>query len=466
MTHKRTETDVAVIGGGPGGYAAAFRAAALGLDVALVSDEETLGGACLKRGCIPSKALLSLSDLIEETDHAADRGLHFRAPRIDLAGIREWKSGLVDTLTGGLDKLAGKKGVEVFNGRARFSDGNTLSVEGGDTATIAFRHAVIATGSRPNPLPGLEFREGGRIMDSAGALELADIPDKLLVVGGGYVGLELGTVYAALGSRVTLAEATDRLMGNADRDLVEPLEKRLQNIFQAIHYNTEVTEARETRKKVRVVLEGRKKARREFDRVLVAVSRSPNSEDLGLDDAGVETDDDGFIRVDHRRRTSTDHIYAIGDVAGGMLLAHEAMFEGKVAAEVIAGQPAAYDVRAVPAVVYTHPQVAWCGLTEKEAESAGREVEVVRFPWRASGRALTMGAGDGFTKLILDTRDGRVLGVGMVGAGAEGLIAEGVHALEMGATARDLALTMHPHPTLSETLGEAAELFLGAATHL
>lgn len=459
-------TDVAVIGAGPGGYAAAFEAAAQGLDVTLISDEERLGGVCLLRGCIPSKTLLHLTELLQATQAAEAMGIAFARPNIDLEALRQWKDEIVIKLTDGLAELCRQRGVRLVRARARFAGDQRLYLEGAERETLHYRHAIIATGTRPTALPDVDFSQGERIMDSTGALALEAIPKSLLVVGGGYVGLEMGMVYQALGSRVTLVEMADRLMANADEDLVKPLADNATALFDEVRMNTRVSTLKATQKQVRVTLEGDDgKQDKNFERVLIAVGRQPNTQDLGLDETSVTCDDKGFIDVDERRRTRDEHIYAIGDVAGGMLLAHEAMHEGKVAARVIAGQPAAFDARAVPAVVFTTPQVAWCGLTEQQAERDGVDIKTLRFPWQASGRALSMGAEDGMTKLIVEPRSGRVLGMGVVGPQAESLIAEGVLAVEMGAVAEDLALSVHPHPTLSETVGECAELFLGQSTH-
>jgi dihydrolipoamide dehydrogenase len=469
------ETQVLVLGDGPGGYAAAFRAADLGLDVTLVSTEARIGGVCLLRGCIPSKALLQLAELSFSTREAAEMGLDFgldgRGPRWQLEQVRDWTNGIVERLTDGLAELCERRGIQRIRARGSFAGPRRLLLANSDYSSVEFEHAIIATGSRPLAPPGIELdpdaRPFGRIMDSSGALALADAPQRLLVVGGGYVGLELGSVYAAAGSRVTLVEMADRLLPGADADLVRPLHDRLARLFDAIRLDTRVDGADENAEQVQVRLsgpDGDEQAR--FERVLVAIGRRPNSDDLGLDAAGVDTDDAGYIQVDAERRTSAGHIFAIGDVAGGQQLAHKAMYDGKIAAEVIAGRPAAFDARAVPAVIYTDPQIAWCGLTETDAEQQGIEVAVSRFRWRASGRALTMGAAAGFTKLVLAPETGRVLGFGAVGRGAEGLVAEAMLAVEMGALAEDLALGIHPHPTLSETLGEAAERFLGLPTHL
>ncbi|WP_217631926.1 dihydrolipoyl dehydrogenase [Thiohalomonas denitrificans] len=462
MGELPVKTDLLVIGGGPGGYAAAFRAADLGLDVTLVSDEPP-GGVCLLRGCIPSKTLLYLAELLEASRAAESMGLRFGEPQIDLEGIGRWRDKVIGQLTRGLEGLCRKRGVQLIRGRAHFEGPERVRLEHSDVAAIDFRHAIIATGSRPRMPPGVEA--GGRIMDSTAALTLPDIPERLLAVGGGYVGLEMGTVYAALGSRVTVVQSQDRLLPPVDDDLVKPLVRKLEKQFEAIHYNTRATGLEIGDETVQVTLSGDVESTERFDRVLVAIGRVPNIEGLNLEATGVETDRRGAIQTDEQRRTAEPNIFAIGDVAGGALLAHKAMHEGKVAAEAIAGQPAAFDARAIPAVVYTDPQIAWCGLTEGEAQSAGTRVRVDRFPWNASGRALSMGAGEGMTKVISDPENGRVLGVGIVGRDAEALIAEGVLAIEMGAVAEDLARCIHPHPTLSETLGEAAELTLGGSTH-
>ncbi|EPC04414.1 hypothetical protein L861_03570 [Litchfieldella anticariensis FP35 = DSM 16096] len=459
-------TDVAVIGGGPGGYAAAFEAAAHGLDVTLISDEERIGGVCLLRGCIPSKTLLHVTELLHATQHADSMGIAFEPPRIDPEALRKWKDEVIVKLTDGLAALCQQRGVRLVQARARFAGNHQLRLEGAERDTLGYGHAIIATGSRPTALPDVDFAASDRIMDSTDALALKEIPKSLLVVGGGYIGLEMGMVYQALGSRVTLVEMADRLMANADPDLVEPLATKCDKLFESVQLNTKVAGLKETRRQVKATLESDDSSQdRHFERVLVAVGRQPNTDELGLDQTDVEYDDEGFIQVDAQRQTRDDKIYAIGDVTGGMLLAHEAMHEGKVAAKAIAGKSAAFDVRAVPAVVFTAPQLAWCGLTEQQAKQDDIEIKTLRFPWQASGRALSMGAEDGMTKWIVEPESGRILGMGIVGPQAESLIAEGVLAVEMGAVAEDLALTVHPHPTLSETIGECAELFLGQATH-
>jgi dihydrolipoamide dehydrogenase len=394
-------------------------------------------------------------------------GISFGKPQIDLAGLRDWKGRVIDKMANGLVSLSERRGVQLINGRAEFESSDTVRLTDSEVSRIKFRHAVLATGSRPIPFPGTQFKTGSKIMSSTGALALTDIPERLLVLGGGYVGLELGTVYAALGSRVTLVEFMDRLLPGVDQDLVQPLNKRLKSIFDQIHLKTKVISLAENDSRVDVTLEGDvDNPQQSFDRVLVAIGRSPASQGIGLENTKVKLDDKGFIIVDEQMRTSDDRIFAVGDVAGGMMLAHKATREGKIAAEVIAGQPSAFDVRAIPAVVYTDPQIAWCGLTEEDARREGRSVNVQRFPWKFSGRATTMGAPEGLTKILVDPDSGRILGVGIAGRDTEGLISEGVLAVEMGALAEDMALSIHPHPTLSETEGEAAEIFLGTATHI
>lgn len=466
MTDKELpqSTDLLVIGAGPGGYAAAFEGVQLGLDVTLVNEEDALGGVCLRRGCIPSKTLLHLNELVHSAEAAAKVGLSYNPPSVDLDTIREHKDKVINQLTSGVGQLCKQRGVRVLQARASFIDASLVQLDGPVSGQLAFANCIIATGSRPTALPGMEF--GERIMSSTEALDLVDIPDSLLVIGGGYIGLELGMVYQALGTKITLAEGTDRLMPGADADLVKPLAQAVEKCFEAIHLNTQVSDLQASNDEVRVILDtGDDALDQRFDRVLVAVGRTPNTDDLGLDNAGVDCDDHGLIKVDAARRTSADHIHAIGDAAGGQMLAHEAMHEGKVAARAIAGQNAVFDARAVPAVVFTDPQVAWCGLTEGDLDDTTRNVKILRYPWQASGRAISMGAANGMTKLLVDADTGRVLGVGMVGSQAESLIAEAVLAIEMGATAEDMAAAIHPHPTLSETLGEGAELLFGQATH-
>jgi dihydrolipoamide dehydrogenase len=467
MGELEQECEVLVIGSGPGGYAAAFRAADLGLDVTMVDPARRPGGVCLYNGCIPSKTFLFLSELIHDARRAESMGIAFGKPRIDLKALREWKGKVIDTMANGLVSLSKRRGVQLLQGRAQFESSEKVRLSDAEVSHIKFQHAIVATGSRPIAFPGSPFKPGGRIMSSTGALALADVPQSLLIIGGGYVGLELGTVYAALGSRVNLVELQDRLMAGVDADLVRPLEQRLSAIFETIRLRTKVASMKETAGGVEVVFEGEgEKAEQRFDRVLVAIGREASSEDLGLEKTGVELDQRRFIKVDDQQRTSAERIFAVGDVAGGVMLAHKASREGKVAAEVIGGRPSAFDVRAIPAVVYTDPQIAWCGLTEEQAKKENIPVQVQRFPWKFSGRATTMGAPEGLTKIIADPQTGRILGVGIVGRDTEGLISEGVLAIEMGALAEDMALSIHPHPTLSETEGEAAELYLGSATHI
>ena len=465
MGELPVEAEVLVIGGGPGGYAAAFRAADLGLDVTLVTDEPQLGGVCLLRGCIPSKTLLSLTELMTMAEAASARGLCFGKPGIDLPAMRTWKDQVVEQLAAGLAHLCKQRGVRLVQGRARFSGVDTVHLDEAEIHSLTFKHGIIATGSRPVPLPDTPFTD--RIMASGKALELEDVPKKLLVVGGGYVGLELGMVYASLGSEVTLIEMTDRLLPNADADLVAPLARRVQDLFAGVYFKTRVATLKQEKTRVRAAFAGQADlSKTTYDRVLVAIGRQPNTDNLGLDSAGVQVDAQGYVVVDKHQRTTNERLFAVGDVAGGMLLAHKAMYEGRIAAEVIAGQRVAFDARAIPAVVYTEPQIAWCGLTENDARAQDLQVKVGRFPWKASGRAISIGAIDGFTKLIMDPASHQILGMGVVGPQAEALIAEGVLAVEMGAMAQDVALTIHPHPTLSETVREAADILLGSATHI
>ena len=466
MGELALDTELLVIGSGPGGYAAAFRAADLGLDVTLVDPAPRPGGVCLYKGCIPSKTFLFLAELIFDAKRAGAMGVAFGPPAIDLAGLRRWKAEVIEKMAAGLMSLAKRRGVQLVGGRAEFESSESVRVHDAEVSRIRFRRAIIATGSKPIPFPGAEFKAGRRVMSSTGALALADVPESLLVMGGGYVGLELGTVYAALGSRVSVVELQDRLLAGVDPDLVEPLQGRLQSVFADIRLNTRVLRLQEDESGVTVQLEGDGAApQQRFERVLVAIGRKPATQGLGLEHTRVQTDAAGFIRVDGQRRTSDDRIFAVGDVVGGMMLAHKASYEGKVAAEAAAGRTSAFDVRAIPAVVYTDPQIAWCGLTEEQARRDDIPVRVLRFPWKFSGRAATMGTPEGLTKILADPESGRLLGVGIAGRNTEGLIAEGALAIEMGALAEDVAATMHPHPTLSETEGEAAELFLGHATH-
>jgi dihydrolipoamide dehydrogenase len=456
------EVEVAVLGGGPGGYSAAFRCAELGLETVVIDAAQRLGGACLFEGCIPSKALLHVAAVLSEAERAKEFGVDFGQPRIALDPLRKWKQErVVGKLARGLASVAKAKGVEVIGGRGVFEDSSTLRIEVGETLRkVRFKHAIVATGSRPSGLPGLTLRSE-RVMDSTAALELPDIPERLLVIGGGYIGLELGTVYATLGSRVTLVEMTDGLLPGVDRDLVQPLHRRLDKLFSAVHLGTKVSAIREIGSEVEADLEGRGTER--FDRVLVAVGRRAQSDGLGLEATRVRLTERGrFIQVDERCRTEDARIYAVGDVTGEPMLAHRAMRQGKVTAEVLAGRPAAFDNAAIPAVVFTDPEIAWCGLNEAQARDQGLTVKVSKFQWVASGRAATLGRSDGLTKLIADAASGRVLGVGIVGPGAGELIAEATLAVETAALVEDVAVTIHAHPTLSEGLMEAAEHLLGA----
>jgi dihydrolipoamide dehydrogenase len=458
---------IAIIGGGPGGYAAAFLAADLGLKVTLIDPELNPGGVCLYRGCIPSKALLHIAKLIDETRHAKNWGLDYSDPKIDLPRLRSWKEGVVKKLTGGLGVLSKQRKVEYIQGRAAFENSNTLRVSRTNSAeeSLTFDRIVIATGSRPAIVPSLKL-ETPRMMDSTSALDLSEVPGTLLVVGGGYIGLELGTVYAALGSKVSVVEMLSGLLPGADRDLVIPLHKRIEKIFDSILLNTTVAAVKEESGGIRVSFDGPEVKEREklFDKVLVSVGRKPNSEIPGLEKTQVKVGQRGFIQVNKQLQTDDPAIYAIGDVVGEPMLAHKASHEGRTAVEAIAGHKVAFEPNAIPAVVFTDPEIAWCGLTETQAQKDNREIKVAKFPWGASGRAMTIDRTEGMTKLVIDPQTERVLGVGIVGVGAGELIAEGVLAIEMGALAKDIALTIHPHPTLSETVMESAEVFFGTST--
>ncbi len=466
---ENSSLNIAVIGAGPGGYAAAFLAADLGMKVTLIDPELNPGGVCLYRGCIPSKALLHVAKLIEESHQAANWGIEFNAPKIDLARLRSFKEGVVKKLTGGLGVLSKQRKVHYVQGRAAFENSTTLQVTKADGSqeSISFDRIIIATGSRPAVVPTLKL-ETSRMMDSSGALNLADIPGTLLVVGGGYIGLELGSVYAALGTRVTVVEMLPGLLPGADRDLVLPLHKKLEKMFDSILLNTTVAAVKDEGNAIRATLKAQDGSQQEksFDRVLVSVGRKPNSEIPGLDKTRVQLGQRGFIQVNKQLQTDDPAIYAIGDVVGEPMLAHKASHEGRVAVEAIAGHKVAFEPAAIPAVVFTDPEVAWCGLTETQAQKDNREIKVAKFPWAASGRAITIDRPEGMTKLIFDPQTERVLGVGIVGAGAGEMIAEGVLAIEMAALASDIAMTIHPHPTLSETVMESAEVFFGTSTHI
>lgn len=467
MANEIRETEVLVIGGGPGGYPAALMAADHGKQVTLIDADPRLGGVCLNRGCIPSKALLHVAKLIREAEEAKAYGLNFGGHSLDLDKMRDYvRDKVVGKMTGGIGALCKGRGVKTIKARASFVDQNTVKFEGEENGEVRFQQAVIAVGSVP-AMPRMFAIGDPRVMDSTSALQLPDVPKRLLIVGGGYIGLELGSVYAALGSGVTVVEATDKLLPTADQDLVKPLEKLLRRHFEAIHLNTKVAAIEATDAGIVATLEGKDVPDKDtFDRVLVAVGRRPNSANIGLDAAGVQLDERGFIKVDPQRRTSTPHILAIGDVAGEPALAHKATAEAKVAVETILGEPGEFAPRAIPAVVFTDPEISWAGLTEREAKEANIPYELMKFPWSASGRATTLGRNEGLTKMLVDPETKRLLGVGIVGVGAGEMISEAVLALEMGAVARDVADSIHPHPTLGETVMESAELALGAAVHL
>jgi dihydrolipoamide dehydrogenase len=472
---------VAVLGAGPGGYSAAFRAADLGLKVALIDDGERLGGVCLNVGCIPSKALLHVARVLEEAKEVSESGISFGEPEIDTEKLRGWKDGVVGKLTGGLEQLAKARKVEVVRGRGEFTGPNTIRVTPPAETTgespsgrllptkaspqgetlVAFEHAIIAAGSEAAMLPDLP--DDARIMDSTGALELEEIPERLLVIGGGIIGLEMATVYDALGSKVTVVELMDQLIPGVDKDLIKVLQKRISGRYENIHLETKVESVSASAKGITVKYGENEDT---FDRVLVAVGRRPNGNRVGAGKAGVNVTDRGFIEVDDQMRTNVGHIYAIGDVAREPMLAHKATHEGSLAAEVIAGEDVSWDVRSIPSVAYTDPEVAWTGLTETQANAEDRAVETAVFPWAASGRSLSMGRSDGMTKLIVEPETNRVLGAGIVGINAGELLAEAVLAIEAGLDAEDIALTIHPHPTLSETIGFSAELAEGTITDI
>ncbi len=467
MGDMQMNTDLLVIGGGPGGYGAAFRAADLGLDVIMVDPLPRPGGLCLHKGCIPSKTFLHLAELIIDAARAEKMGISFGRPKIDLDAIRAWKERVVDSMADDLVTLAKRRGVLFVQGMARFENSTSARISGADISGVRFKNCIIATGSRPLLLPGISLTAEGRIMDSAAALTLPDIPKKLLVVGGGYVGLELGSIYAVLGSQVTLMERENRLLSQIDADLVQPVQKRLSRLFADIRFGVQVDSLEEQSDGVAVsLLRDGKIEQHHFDRALLAIGRIPNSGELGLEQTKVQLDGRNFIQIDEQQQTTDARIFAVGDVAGGVMLAHKATREGRIAAEVIGGQKSGFDARALPAVVYTDPQISWCGLTEQQAAAENTPYTVRKFPWKYSGRAQTMAVIDGFTKLLTDPQTGRILGAGITGFNAESLISEVALAIEMGALAEDLALTIHPYPTLSETEAEAAEIFQGSPTHM
>jgi dihydrolipoamide dehydrogenase len=466
MSEKK---QLVVIGAGPGGYAAAFYAADHGMDVTLIDKEVNPGGVCLYRGCIPSKALLHISKLIHEAEEASKWGVTFGKPKIDLDKLREFKNNVVKKLTGGTGQLSKQRKINYIQGTASFVNSNTLTVqkEDGSNEEVSFEKAILATGSVPAEVPGISI-DSPKVWDSTDALELETIPKKLLVVGGGYIGLELGSVYAALGTKVTIVELMPGILPGADKDLVKVLQKTLEKSVDRIMLSTKVVDLKETKTGLKVKFEGEgvEEAEQQFDRILVSVGRRPVTEGLGLENTQVSVNERGFVEVNDQLATSDPAIFAIGDIVGGAMLAHKASAEAKVAVDVISGKKAAFEPNAIPAVVFTDPELAWAGLSETDAKNKGIEVEVARFPWAASGRATTIDRNDGLTKLIIDTETTRILGVGIVGAGAGEMISEGVLAVEMAALAKDVAMSIHPHPTLSETVMEAAEVHFGEATHL
>ena len=461
------ETEVMVLGSGPGGYTAAFRAADLGKKVVLVERFASLGGVCLNVGCIPSKALLHLAAVVEEASSSARHGVAFSEPSFDLQKIREFKNGVVAKLTGGLAGLAAKRNVELVQGTGHFVSDHVIEVATAEgLRRVSFENAIIAAGSRVAKPPGFPY-EDPRLMDSTDALEVEEIPERLLVVGGGIIGLEMATVYHALGSKITIVELMDGLIPGCDRDLVRPLQKRIAARYENIYLKTRVVAVQPGDDGLQVTFEGAKAPASDvFDRILLSVGRRPNGDRIGAEAAGIKVDERGFIPVDLQGRTSVSHIFAIGDIVGQPMLAHKATHEGKIAAEVIAGQKSAFDARVIPAVAYTDPEVAWVGLTEQQAKEQGINYKKGVFPWAASGRSLSLGRGEGLTKLIVDEGSGRILGAGVVGSNAGELIAEAALAIEMGCDAADIALTIHPHPTLSETLAFAAEVYEGTVTDL
>jgi dihydrolipoamide dehydrogenase len=461
MSTTLDKASLVVIGAGPGGYAAAFKAADLGLDVTIVEPEANPGGVCLHRGCIPSKAFLHAAKVIREAEESHEMGVTFPKPKVDIDKLRSWKDDIVEKLTSGLGGKAQQKKVRHVRGLARFVSPKRLAIslhEGGE-AEMDFDQAILATGSRPSVPPFVEALSD-RVIDSTGALSPQRIPKSLLVIGGGYIGLELGCVYAALGTAVTVVEMLPQIMTGADRDLVSQVKRRLDKQFEAIQTNTKVLGLKEQKNGVKVTLENKKgeQSTKVFDQVLVSIGRRPNHDGIGLDEAGVDVVD-GFVKVDAMRRTSADGIFAIGDITGQPMLAHKATHEGTVAAEVAAGKTAAFEPRAIPAVCFTDPEVAWVGLTETEAKAAGRKIKTAKIPWRSIGRTLTLGRDDGMTKVIIDPETDLLLGVGLAGPGAGELIAEAALAIEMAARWQDVAMTIHPHPTLSESVMEAAEMF-------
>lgn len=460
--------ELVVIGAGPGGYRAAFLAADTGIKVTLIDPEKNPGGVCLYRGCIPSKTLLHLVKVKAEAKGAGNFGMKYSEPEIDVDKIRDWKNSVVQKFTAGLGQLTKSRKVNYIRGKAKFKNSQELEVSEhqGEQYSIRFGQAIVATGATPIGLPGADM-SSKKIMNSAQALEIEEIPNKLLVVGGGYIGLEMSSVYQALGSKVTIAEMTPDFLPGTDKELVKTYKKINKDLFEETFFETKVEELKEEGKKLKAVFQPKEGDRitKKFDKALISIGQKPNSENIGLENTDVETDEKGFIKIDNQQRTKDKNIYAIGDVVGGMMLAHKASYEGLVAVEAIEGKKTVFDAKAIPAVVYTHPEIAYTGLSESQAEEKGKNVNTTKFPWSASGRALTMGA-DGLTKLIFDEDTERIIGAGIVGENAGEMIAELTHAVEMAANATDLSLTIHPHPTLSETIMEAAEMIYGHAVHI
>lgn len=461
--------NIAIIGAGPGGYAAAFLAADLGMNVTLIDKEKNPGGVCLYRGCIPSKALLHIAKLINETHEAKDWGIEFSEPKINLDKVREWKTNVVAKMTGGLGILSKQRKINYIQSNASFVDSSTIKIEkdGGQSENIKFDYVIIATGSKIATIPSLQINSK-RMLNSTSALDLPAIPKSLLVVGGGYIGLELGSVYASLGSKVSVVEMMPGLLPGADRDLVVHLSKRLEKSFENIMLDSKVTEINEVTDGLQVKIQNKNNEtiEKKYDYVLMSIGRKPDTTGLGLENTKVKTNDRGWINVNEQLRTDDPVIYAIGDIVGEPMLAHKASHEGRVAVEAIAGHKVAFEPMAIPAVVFTDPEIAWAGLTETQAKEKNIIYEVVKFPWAASGRATTLGRSDGVTKILVNPESQRILGIGICGPGAGELIAEGVLAIEMGANLTDLKLSIHPHPTLSETIMEAAEVFFGQSTHI
>lgn len=463
---EEIQTEIVVLGAGPGGYTAAFYAADLGKKVVLIEPDQRLGGACLNRGCIPSKALLHATEVLSEAHDSSKRGISFGEAKVDIPQLRNWKESLLQKLSGGIDLLAKKRNVQVIQGKGQFESSTKLTIQTADgPKTVSFDKAIIATGSLP-AVPKAFNLGNPRVMTSTEALSLEEIPQSLLIIGGGYIGMELGTVYAKLGSKITLVEAAPALLATADQDLVRPVIRFAESRFQEIHLETKIIKLETVKNQIRAILEKEGQTiEKIFDRVLISVGRIPNSKDLGLQKTQVHLDEKGFIKTNKNQQTDDPHIYAIGDITGGALLAHKASKEGRTAIDAILGKPMSSKKGIIPAVVFTDPEIAWCGLTEAEARSQNISIQITRFPWAASGRAMTFDRPDGLTKLIIDPTTEKILGAGIVGRGAGELISECVVAIEMGATAKDLAETVHPHPTLSETIMECAEAFYGHPTH-